>query len=423
MTATIVLGAQWGDEGKGRVTDFFAESADYVVRYQGGNNAGHTIIIGDSKYALSVVPSGVMYPECVPVVASGCVLDPKVLLEEIAMLDREGISCERLRISSNAHLIMPYHRVLDGVMELYLGRNRIGTTKRGIGPAYTDKYSRVGIRVQDLFDPRIFRKKVEAVLAEKNKVLTRVYNRLPMDPDSIVSEYLEYAEGLLPYVTDTSLLLWEATSSGRNVLFEGAQGTLLDIDHGTYPFVTSSNPTAGGTLIGTGLGPGAIDSVVGVSKGYITRVGSGPFPTELFDEAGDWMVERGKEFGTVTGRRRRCGWLDLVALRYAARINGLTHLFITKLDILSGLDTLRVATGYEAGGESHAEFPRQHRVLYKCSPVYEELEGWSEDITGARRFGDLPPAARRYIRFVEETVGVPVGWVSVGPERSQLVVR
>lgn len=423
MTATIVLGAQWGDEGKGRVTDFFAESADYVVRYQGGNNAGHTITIGDASYALSVVPSGVMYEDCVPVIASGCVLDPAVLLDEIEMLTREGISPERLRISSNAHLIMPYHRVLDGVMELYLGRNRIGTTKRGIGPAYTDKYSRVGIRVQDLFDPRIFREKVEAALTDKNKILTRVYNRLPMDPHQITSQYLEMADRLVPFVTDTSLLLWNAVSQGRNVLFEGAQGTLLDIDHGTYPFVTSSNPTAGGALIGAGLGPTAVDTVVGVSKAYISRVGSGPFPTELFDEVGDWLVDKGREFGTVTGRRRRCGWLDLVALRYAARINGLTHLFLTKLDILSGLDTLKVAVGYEGGGQSHDEFPRQQRVLYKCEPVYETLEGWSEDISGARRFEDFPPAARQYIRFIEEAVGVPVGWVSVGPERSQLVVR
>ena len=423
MTATIVLGAQWGDEGKGRVTDFFAGSADYVVRYQGGNNAGHTVTIGDDSYALSVVPSGVMYPGCVPVIASGCVLDPAVLLDEIGMLTREGISPERLRISSNAHLIMPYHRLLDGVMERYLGRNRIGTTKRGIGPAYTDKYSRVGIRVQDLFDPGIFRKKVEAALVDKNKILTRVYNRLPMDPGEIVSRYLEMADGLLPYVTDTSLLLWEAIANGRGVLFEGAQGTLLDIDHGTYPFVTSSNPTAGGALIGTGLGPTAIDSVVGVAKAYISRVGSGPFPTELFDEVGDWLVDRGREFGTVTGRRRRCGWLDLVALRYAARINGLTRLFITKLDILSGIETLRVATGYEAAGQRYGEFRRQQRVLYQCSPVYEELEGWSEEITGVRRFEDFPSAARRYIRFIEEAVGVPVGWISVGPERSQLVVR
>ena len=423
MTATIVLGAQWGDEGKGRVTDFFAESADYVVRYQGGNNAGHTITIGDDSYALSVVPSGVMYPDCVPVIASGCVLDPEVLLGEIDMLTREGISPRRLRISSNAHLIMPYHRVLDGVMERYLGRNRIGTTKRGIGPAYTDKYSRVGIRVQDLFDPGIFQKKVEAALVDKNKILTRVYNRLPMDPGEITARYLEMADSLLPYVTDTSLLLWEAIANGRKVLFEGAQGTLLDIDHGTYPFVTSSNPTAGGALIGAGLGPTAIGAVVGVAKAYISRVGSGPFPTELFDEVGDWLVDRGREYGTVTGRRRRCGWLDLVALRYAARINGLTHLFITKLDILSGMDTLRLAVGYEGAGNSYREFPRQQRVLYKCAPVYEELEGWSEDITGARRFEDFPPAARRYIRFIETAVGVPVGWVSVGPERSQLVVR
>ncbi len=423
MPATVVVGAQWGDEGKGRVTDLFAREADYVVRYQGGNNAGHTIVVGSERFALSLVPSGVMYPSVVPVIASGVVIDLRVLLAEIGMLRSRGIDPSRLRLSGNAHLIMPYHRKLDTVMERYLGRNRIGTTKRGIGPAYTDKVARSGIRVQDLFDPDIFGDKLEAVLAEKNKILTRVYNQLPMKAEGIVEEYLGYADRLLPLVEDTSYLIWEAIQDGRTVLFEGAQGTLLDIDHGTYPFVTSSNPTAGGAAIGSGVGPKVIDRVVGVAKAYISRVGSGPFPTELFDESGDRMVTVGREFGTVTGRRRRCGWLDLVALRYARRVNSLTDLFITKLDILSGFDTIRVATGYTSAGVTYTEFPRQQRVLYKCVPIYTELAGWDEDISGARDFDDLPVEARRYIGFIEEHVGVPVNWVSVGPERGQVVTR
>ncbi len=423
MPATVVVGAQWGDEGKGRVTDLFAREADYVVRYQGGNNAGHTIVVGSERFALSLVPSGVMYPSVVPVIASGVVIDLRVLLAEIGMLRSRGIDPSRLRLSGNAHLIMPYHRKLDTVMERYLGRNRIGTTKRGIGPAYTDKVARSGIRVQDLFDPDIFGDKLEAVLAEKNKILTRVYNQLPMKAEGIVEEYLGYADRLLPLVEDTSYLIWEAIQDGRTVLFEGAQGTLLDIDHGTYPFVTSSNPTAGGAAIGSGVGPKVIDRVVGVAKAYISRVGSGPFPTELFDESGDRMVTVGREFGTVTGRRRRCGWLDLVALRYARRVNSITDLFITKLDILSGFDTIRVATGYTSAGVTYTEFPRQQRVLYKCVPIYTELAGWDEDISGARDFDDLPVEARRYIGFIEEHVGVPVNWVSVGPERGQVVTR
>jgi adenylosuccinate synthase len=423
MPATIVLGAQWGDEGKGRVTDLFSQQADFVVRYQGGNNAGHTIIVGEERFALSLIPSGVMYPHCTPVIGSGCVIDPKVLLDEIERIEGRGIDASRLRVSSNAHLIMPYHRKLDAVMERYLGRNQIGTTKKGIGPAYTDKYARRGIRVQDLFDVRIFTDKVEAALEDTNRVLTRVYNQLPMDPAGVVEEYLGYAERLLPYVTDTSLLLWEGLRAGDEILFEGAQGTLLDIDHGTYPFVTSSNPTAGGATIGSGIGPRDIDRVIGVAKAYISRVGTGPFPTELHDETGDRMIELGGEYGTVTGRRRRCGWLDLVALRYAARVNSLTSLFLTKLDILSAFDTLEVAVAYRSGGEQHEEFPRQQRVLYECEPVYERLDGWGTDVSGCRSFADLPAEARAYVEFIEASVGVPVGWISVGPERSQVIER
>jgi adenylosuccinate synthase len=421
MTATIVLGAQWGDEGKGRVVDYFAERADYVVRYQGGNNAGHTIVVGDQKLALSLIPSGIHYPGCTPVIASGTVIDPAVLIAEMDMLAGKGFDPSRVRISSSAHLIMPYHRKLDAAIERYLGSNQIGTTKKGIGPAYTDKYARFGIRVQDLFDTKIFAKKVEAALEEKNKILPRVYNTLPMDASEIIDQYLAYAERIRPHVTDTSLLLDEALRAGRDVLFEGAQGTLLDIDHGTYPFVTSSNPTAGGAVVGTGIGPKAIDEIVGVAKAYISRVGTGPFPTELHDEVGDRMIELGGEYGTVTGRRRRCGWLDLLALRYAVRVNSLTKIFLTKLDILSAFDTVKLATAYVSDGDLHEHFPDRQSVLYHCQPVYEELPGWGEDITGVRTYSDLPEEARAYIEFIQEAVSAPIGWVSVGPERSQLI--
>lgn len=421
MPATIVVGTQWGDEGKGRVTDYFSESADMVVRYQGGNNAGHTVVVGEERFALSHIPSGVMYEKCTPVIASGCVLDPKVLLDEVDMLTSRGVDPSRLRVSSNAHLIMPYHRKLDAVMERHLGRHRIGTTKKGVGPAYTDKYARQGIRVQDLFDPKIFGDKLETALRDKNKVLTRVYNQLPMEAGAIADEYLGYADRLLPYVTDTSLLVWEALQAEDTVLFEGAQGTLLDVDHGTYPFVTSSNPTAGGALIGTGIGPKMIDRVVGVAKAYISRVGTGPFPTELHDEVGDKMVELGGEFGTVTGRRRRCGWLDMVALRYAVRVNSATDLFLTKMDVLSAFDHIKVAVGYTSLGERYHEFPRQQRVLYNCLPIYHELPGWGTDISAIRSYEDLPEPARNYVAYVSDTMGVAVRWVSVGPERQQLV--
>jgi adenylosuccinate synthase len=421
VAARIILGTQWGDEGKGKVTDFFAETADLVVRYQGGNNAGHTVVVGEERFALSLVPSGVMNPGCTPVIASGCVVDPGVLLDEIDMLASRGVDPSRLRLSSNAHLIMPYHRKLDAVKERYLGRQKIGTTKRGIGPAYADKYARQGIRVQDLFDTKILNDKLDIALAEKNKILTRVYNQLPMDALEITHQYQEYAERLRPYVDDTSLLVASAIESGRDVLFEGAQGTLLDIDHGTYPFVTSSNPTAGGALTGTGIGPKAIDEVIGVAKAYISRVGTGPFPTELSDEIGEAMVRIGGEYGTVTGRRRRCGWLDLVALRYAARVNSLTSLFVTKLDVLSGFETLNVATAYSSLGSHYTEFPRQQRVLYNCTPVLQELAGWETNISEVRNAADLPKEARAYLRFIEKDVGVPVRWVSVGPERSQVI--
>ncbi len=417
MPATVVIGAQWGDEGKGKVANLLAQDADVIVRYQGGNNAGHTIVIGDERFALSLVPSGVIYPSVTPVIGNGCVIDPEVLLDEMDALSARGVNPGQLRLSGNAHLIMPYHRKLDAVRERYLGRNQIGTTKRGIGPAYTDKYSRQGIRVQDLFDPGIFAAKLEAVLREKNQILSRVYNTLPMDADPIADEYLGYAERIGPLVADTSLLVWNAIKAGKKVVFEGAQGVLLDIDHGTYPFVTSSNPISGGALTGTGVGPKDIDAVLGIAKAYISRVGSGPFPTELDDEVGERMVQVGGEYGTVTGRRRRCGWLDMVALRYSVRVGGITELALMKLDVLSGFPTVRIATSYQAGGETFNDFPRQQRVLYNCVPVYEDLDGWEEDISGIRSMDDLPAAARRYVQRVEEMAGVPVTMVSVGPDR------
>ena len=423
MPATVVIGAQWGDEGKGKITDHMADNADYVVRYQGGNNAGHTIVIGDERFALTLIPSGVLNPGVTPVIGNGCVIDPAVLIEEMSTLRARGVDPDSVRISNNAHLIMPYHRKLDAVMERFLGRQQIGTTKRGIGPAYMDKFSRHGIRVQDLFDPKIFREKLEVALRDKNLLLTKAYNQLPMEIGTIAEEYLEMAEKIKPYVADTSLLIYNALRDEKNVLFEGAQGTLLDIDHGTYPFVTSSSPTAGGVCAGVGIGPMEIDGVVGVAKAYISRVGSGPFPTELDDEVGEKMVEIGGEFGTVTGRRRRCGWLDLVALRYAVRISGISEIAFTKLDVLSEFDTLKVAVGYKSGDATYDEFPRQQRVLYDCEPIYEEVPGWSSDITDVREFGDLPEAARNYIGLVEQATGVPITTVSVGPARSATIVK
>ena len=418
MPATVVVGAQWGDEGKGKITNLLAQEADVVVRYQGGNNAGHTIVIGDETFALSLIPSGVIYPNVTPVIGNGCVVDPKVLLAEMKMLADRGIDPSKLKLSSNAHVIMPYHRKLDALKERYLGRQQIGTTKRGIGPAYLDKYARLGIRVQDLYDPKIFRDKLEAVVKETNKILTKVYNQLTFDASEIAEEYLEYASLLERHVDDTALFVWQAIRDGQTVIFEGAQGVLLDIDHGTYPFVTSSNPTPGGALTGVGIGPRDIDRVLGLTKAYVSRVGTGPFPTELSDEIGEAMVRVGGEYGTVTGRRRRCGWLDAVALRYAVRVGGITELALMKLDVLSEFPNLRIATAYRSDGVDYAEFPRQQRVLYHCEPAYEDLEGWSTDITEVRAWGDLPPEARTYVERVEELAGAPIGLISVGPQRS-----
>ncbi|MEX2554143.1 MAG: adenylosuccinate synthase [Actinomycetota bacterium] len=423
MPATVLVGAQWGDEGKGKITDILAREMDLIVRYQGGNNAGHTVVTGDVRLALHLIPSGILHPNVTPVIGDGVVVDPATLLEEMDALTAQGISCERLLVSGNAHLIMPYHLEIDKVTERYLGRSKLGTTRRGIGPAYADKAARIGLRVQDLLDMKIFAAKLEVALKEKNAILSKIYNRLPLDSKTIIAQYESYAARLAPYIGDTSLVVWKALRGGRRVLFEGAQGTLLDVDHGTYPFVTSSSPIAGGATTGAGIGPREIGRVIGIAKAYVTRVGSGPFPTEDTGPDGDRIGERGMEFGTTTGRKRRCGWLDAVLLRYAARLNSLSDLFITKLDVLSGFERLKLCTAYRYQGETYDEFPPHQTIFHKCEPIYEELAGWSEDISGARSFEDLPVEAREYVRRIEEVSGVPVTLVSVGPSRDQTVRR
>ena len=419
MPAIVLVGAQWGDEGKGKATDMLGGRVHYVVRYQGGNNAGHTVVIGEESYALHMLPSGVLSPEVVPVIGNGVVVDPRVLLEEIDALQARGVSCAKLLISANAHLIMPYHRALDKVTERYLGSARIGTTGRGIGPTYGDKIARVGIRVQDLFDPGIFRQKLELVLREKNQMLTKVYNRRGIEPAGIANEYIGYGERLLPYVADTSLVLGQALDEGRVVLLEGAQATMLDVDHGTYPFVTSSSPTAGGACAGSGIGPTRITKVIGVVKAYTTRVGAGPFPTELTDEQGEWLRKTGGEYGVTTGRPRRTGWFDTVVARYSTRVNGITDYFLTKLDVLSSLDKVPVCVAYEIDGKRHDELPMTQTEFHHARPVYEYLDGWWEDISQAQSFRDLPPNAQRYVQAVEEMIGAPVCAVGVGPRRDQ----
>ena len=423
MGAIILVGTQWGDEGKGKATDLLADDVDYVVRYQGGNNAGHTIIVDDVTLKLHLVPSGVMYPSVTPVIGDGVVLDPGVLLEELDELLAQGLDVSDLKISGNAHLVMPYHRELDAVTERYLGRQKLGTTKRGIGPTYADKASRVGLRVQDLYDMKIFRQKLDTVLKEKNAILSRVYNRMPMKAADIETEYAVYAERLRPYITDTVTLLHDALEDGRTILLEGAQGTLLDLDHGTYPFVTSSNPVAGGALTGAGLGPKHIDRVIGVTKAYITRVGTGPFPTELSGDIAERIIDVGKEYGTTTGRQRRVGWFDAVLARYAARVNGLTEHFLTKLDVLGEFETLRVCRAYRYQGEEYEHFPPHQSIFHHAEPVYEEHPGWRSDLSEARRFKDLPKQAQAYVERLEELSGVPIRYVSVGPARSQTLER
>ncbi len=423
MAGIVLVGAQWGDEGKGKITDLLADDMDFVVRFQGGNNAGHTIIHGGRTLKLHLIPSGIMYAHITPVIGNGVVIDPKVLLEEMDELEADGLSTHRLLISCNAHLIMPYHRDLDGASEKRLGDLEIGTTRRGIGPAYQDKSTRLGLRVQDLTDEKIFRAKLEAALSEKNAILERIYDLPTYTVDEITEEYMGYAERIRPHIADTSSVVNTALAADQWVFFEGAQGTLLDIDHGTYPFVTSSSPTAGGACTGVGVGPKRIDRVLGIAKAYITRVGSGPFPTELNDETGELLTRVGGEFGTTTGRRRRCGWYDAVIIRYAVQVNGLTDLVITKLDVLSELDTIKVCVAYEYEGHRHNNLPCHQTIFHHARPIYEEVPGWREDITGCRRFEDLPKNARDYIGLLEDLAEVPVSIIAVGPSREQTIMR
>jgi adenylosuccinate synthase len=421
VPAIVLVGAQWGDEGKGKATDLLGGRVDYVVRYQGGNNAGHTVVIGDRKFALHLLPSGILTPSVVPVIGNGVVIDPAVLLEEMRGLNEQGIDTSKLIISAGAHLITPYHVTLDKVTERFLGKAKIGTTGRGIGPTYSDKIARLGIRVQDLFDPSILRQKVEGALANKNQVLVKVYNRRGIDVEATVEQLLEFADVLRPYVADTALLLNNALDDDKVVLLEGGQGTLLDVDHGTYPFVTSSNPTAGGACTGSGIGPTRITSVVGILKAYTTRVGSGPFPTELFDEDGERLRSIGGEVGVTTGRPRRCGWFDAPIARYASRVNGLTDIFLTKLDVLTGWDRIPVCVAYDVDGVRTDEIPMTQTDFHHAKPVYEYLPGWSEDISGAREPSDLPPNARAYVQFLEDVSGTRISAIGVGQDRDATI--
>ena len=422
MPATVVVGTQWGDEGKGKLTDLLAGEMDMVVRYQGGHNAGHRIVVGGEAFALQLVPSGVLYPHITPVIGNGVVVDPGVLVAELDALSAKGVDVSRLLVSGNAHLIMPYHQELDRLTERFLGKNALGTTKRGIGPAYADKAARVGLRVQDLLDLKIFREKLDVVLHEKNLVLTKVYNRLPMSAAEISARYLdEYAPRLAPMIVDAVGVVHDALARGERLLLEGAQATFLDLDHGTYPFVTSSNPVAGGAATGSGLGPRDLTRIVGIAKAYVTRVGAGPFPTELDGDLGDLLVTRGAEFGTNTGRRRRVGWFDAVMARQAVRLNSLTELALTKLDVLDTLDEVKVCVGYEMDGERYDYPPYHQSVLHDVTPVYETLPGWGEDLTGCTTFEEFPPAARDYVTFLADTIGVRIATVGVGPQRQQFV--
>jgi adenylosuccinate synthase len=421
MPGIALVGTQWGDEGKGKVTDLLAAETDLVVRYQGGNNAGHTIVVDGERYALHLVPTGILYDHCTPVIGPGVVVDPRVLLEEIETLQGRGIDTTRLIVSGSSHLIMPYHLELDRVTERRLGRNRLGTTKRGIGPAYADKAARIGLRTQDLLDPKIFAAKLEVALKEKNLMLARVYGRLPLARQEIEDEYLAYGDQLKPYIADAVEVVQTALDLGKTVLFEGAQATMLDLDHGTYPFVTSSNPVAGGACAGAGVGPRDIQRIIGISKAYCTRVGAGPFPSEADPADAEVLVEAGREYGTTTGRRRRCGWFDAVVGRYAARLNTLTELVITKLDVLSRFESIKVCVAYEYEGDRFESFPPHQTIFNKCRPVYEEVAGWSEDVTGARSSEDLPKEARAYLELIESLVDTHVSWASVGPGRDQTV--
>jgi len=421
VPAVVVVGAQWGDEGKGKAVDLLGSSVDYVVKFNGGNNAGHTVVIGEETYALHLLPSGVLTPGCTPVIGNGVVVDLGVLFEEIDGLEARGVDTSALKVSANAHLVAPYNRVLDRVTERFLGSRRIGTTGRGIGPTYADKMARTGIRVQDVYDEGILRAKVEGALEVKNQLLAKVYNRRAVSVEEVVEEFLAHADRLAPMVTDTTELLGSALDDGRTVLLEAGQATMLDVDHGTYPFVTSSNPTAGGACVGSGIPPTRIDRVVGIAKAYTTRVGEGPFPTELHDDAGATLRKVGAEYGTTTGRPRRCGWFDGVVARYAARVNGLTDLVVTKLDILTGFDRVPLCVAYEIDGHRVDTMPASQSAFHHARPVYEWLPGWWEDISGARTMADLPDAAQAYLARIAEVSGVRVSAVGTGASRDAII--
>jgi len=422
VPSTVVVGTQWGDEGKGKFTDLFAQDMQVVVRYQGGNNAGHTLVVDGETTALQLIPSGVLYDHITPVIGNGVVVDLQVLIKEIDMLEAKGVSCDRLQISGNAHLILPYHQELDVVFERHLGANKLGTTKRGIGPAYADKAFRVGIRIQDLLDPKIFREKLNVVLHEKGPLLAKVYNRLSPNLDDLASTYIdEYLPRIAPFISDTTDFIHEALEADQHVLFEGAQATFLDLDHGTYPFVTSSNPTAGGACTGTGVGPRHLDRIVGIAKAYTTRVGSGPFPAELFDEIADHFVDVGHEYGTNTGRRRRTGWFDSVMLRHAARLNSLTDIALTKLDVMDTLETVKICVAYDIDGQRIEKMPYHQTDFHKATPIYKEMPGWQEDISGITQASDLPQKAKDYVEALEEYSGIPISLIGVGPGRKQYI--
>jgi adenylosuccinate synthase len=422
MPAIVIVGAQWGDEGKGKATDVLGSRVDYVVKFNGGNNAGHTVVIGDEKYALHLLPSGILTPGCVPVIGNGVVVDLPVLFEEIDALETRGVDTSRLVVSANAHVIAEYHRTLDKVAERFLGSSRIGTTGRGIGPTYADKMNRIGVRVQDIFDEKILRQKIEAALDIKNQLLTKVYNRRAISVDEILDELLSRRDRLRPMVADTGLLLSEALDRGETVLLEAGQATLLDVDHGTYPFVTSSSATAGGACTGSGIPPTRVERVIGIAKAYTTRVGEGPFPTELLDDSGEFLRKTGAEYGTTTGRPRRCGWFDAVIARYAARVNGVTDFVLTKLDVLTGLEKVPVCVAYDVDGTRHDEMPVNQTDFHHAKPVYEEFPGWWEDISGARTLDDLPANARSYVQAVEAMAGARISTIGVGPGRDESVV-
>ncbi len=423
MPAIVLVGAQWGDEGKGKATDLLGDRVDYVVRYQGGNNAGHTVVIGDKKFALHLLPSGILTPGVIPVIGNGVVIDLAVLIKELDGLIEKGVDVSKLKISANAHIITPYHVTIDKVSERFLGKRAIGTTGRGIGPTYGDKVGRLGIRVQDLFDESILRQKVEAALSQKNQLLSKVYNRAGIKAEEVVRELLSFTDRIRPMVSDTALELHKALEAGKTVLLEGGQGTLLDVDHGTYPFVTSSSPIAGGATIGSGIGPTKIDSVIGILKAYTTRVGAGPFPTELFDQWGEFLREKGFEFGTTTGRERRCGWFDAPVAKFATRINGLTDIFLTKLDVLTGIKEIPVCVAYDVDGVRMEEIPVSQSDFHHAKPIYEIFPGWDEDITAAKKFEDLPQNAQDYVLALEKLSGTRISAIGVGPDRNATIVR